>query len=83
MTNNHCVLYVLADGREDDYVYYSEAMLAGIAAGAVEAVFCTPFELFKLKNQVSSVIPSKAVGPASITHRIISTSFQSVAWLCS
>jgi hypothetical protein len=61
MTNNHCVLYVLADGREDDYVYYSEAMLAGIAAGAVEAVFCTPFELFKLKNQVSSVIPSKAV----------------------
>uniref|UniRef100_A0A804RKQ5 Mitochondrial carrier protein n=2 Tax=Zea mays TaxID=4577 RepID=A0A804RKQ5_MAIZE len=39
------------DGREDNYVYYSEAMKAGIAAGAVEAVFCTPFELFKLRNQ--------------------------------
>lgn len=56
------------DGREDNYVYYSEAMLAGIAAGAVEAVFCTPFELFKLRNQVSSMLPSKAVSPASITQ---------------
>jgi hypothetical protein len=43
-------------------------MLAGIAAGAVESVFCTPFELFKLRNQFSSVIPSKAMGPVSITH---------------
>ncbi|CAL5069015.1 unnamed protein product [Urochloa decumbens] len=56
------------DGREDNYVYYSEAMLAGIAAGAVEAVFCTPFELLKLRNQVSSVIPSRAVGPANVAQ---------------
>ncbi|CAD6260222.1 unnamed protein product [Miscanthus lutarioriparius] len=56
------------DGREDNYVYYSEAMLAGIAAGAVEAVFCTPFELFKLRNQVSSVVPSKAMGPANVAQ---------------
>ncbi|KAL6652342.1 hypothetical protein ACP70R_011267 [Stipagrostis hirtigluma subsp. patula] len=56
------------DGREDNYVYYSEAMLAGIAAGAVEAVFSTPFELFKLRNQVSSVMPSRGVGPTSITQ---------------
>jgi uncharacterized membrane protein YjjB (DUF3815 family) len=80
MINNHCVLCFLADGREDDYVYYSEAMLAGIAAGAVEAVFCTPFEHFKLRNQVSSVIPSKSVGSSA---RIISAAFQTAAWLCS
>ncbi|RLM73407.1 uncharacterized protein C2845_PM15G15200 [Panicum miliaceum] len=56
------------DGREDNYVYYSEAMLAGIAAGAVEAFFCTPFELLKLRNQVSSVIPSRPVGPANVAQ---------------
>jgi hypothetical protein len=60
------LVYVLADGREDNYVYYSEAMLAGIVAGAVETVFCTPFELFKLRKLVSFVIPSKAMGPANV-----------------
>jgi len=58
----------LADGREDNYVYYSEAMLAGIAAGAVEAFLCTPFELFKLRNQVSSVVPSRPVSPANVAQ---------------
>ncbi|OEL36499.1 hypothetical protein BAE44_0002480 [Dichanthelium oligosanthes] len=33
-----------------------------------EAVFCTPFELFKLRNQVSSVIPSRSVGPANVAQ---------------
>ncbi|XP_072956710.1 uncharacterized protein [Typha angustifolia] len=41
------------DGREDNYVYVSEALLAGIAAGAVESIACTPFELLKLRKQVS------------------------------
>ena len=58
----------MADGREDNYVYYSEAMLAGIAAGAVEAFLCTPFELFKLRNQVSSVVPSRPVSPANVAQ---------------
>lgn len=42
------------DGREDNYVYVSEALLAGIAAGAIEAVICTPFELLKIRRQVSA-----------------------------
>eukprot|EP00262_Sarcandra_glabra_P000040 TRINITY_DN10045_c0_g1_i1.p1 TRINITY_DN10045_c0_g1~~TRINITY_DN10045_c0_g1_i1.p1 ORF type:complete len:291 (-),score=49.99 TRINITY_DN10045_c0_g1_i1:300-1172(-) len=42
------------DGREDNYVYVSEALLAGIAVGPVEALINTPFELFKLRAQVSS-----------------------------
>ncbi|XP_038978084.1 uncharacterized protein LOC113461911 [Phoenix dactylifera] len=42
------------DGREDNYVYVSEALLAGIAAGAIESVMCTPFELLKLRRQVSA-----------------------------
>lgn len=54
------------DGREDNRVYYSEAMLAGITAGAVEAFLCTPFELFKLRSQVGSVIPLKAANPANV-----------------
>ncbi|KAL5213785.1 hypothetical protein ABZP36_002937 [Zizania latifolia] len=55
------------DGKEDNYVSYSEAMLAGIVAGAVESVLCTPFELLKLRNQVGSVKLMKAAGPANIT----------------
>ncbi|XP_073112680.1 uncharacterized protein [Elaeis guineensis] len=42
------------DGREDNYVYVSEALLAGIAAGAIESVMLTPFELLKLRRQVSA-----------------------------
>ncbi|KAK9168077.1 hypothetical protein Syun_000217 [Stephania yunnanensis] len=43
------------DGREDKYVYVSEAIFAGIAGGALEAFVNSPFELFKLRSQVSSV----------------------------
>ncbi|KAI0500907.1 hypothetical protein KFK09_019125 [Dendrobium nobile] len=46
------------DGREDTYVYVSEAMLAGIAAGAVEAVVRTPFELLKHRKQTASTSKS-------------------------
>ncbi|PIA32399.1 hypothetical protein AQUCO_04500183v1 [Aquilegia coerulea] len=42
------------DGREDNYVYVSEALLAGIAAGALEGFVSTPFELLKLRAQVTS-----------------------------
>lgn len=50
----------LADGREDNYVYPSEALLAGMAAGAIETFISSPFELVKLRMQVSSAsyIPS-------------------------
>lgn len=44
------------DGRADNYVYVSEAMMAGIAAGAVESVVCSPFEIVKLRSQVTSAI---------------------------
>lgn len=46
------------DGREDAYVYVSEAVLVGIAAGAVEAVVSTPFELVKHRKQVASTSKS-------------------------
>lgn len=56
------------DGREDDYVYVSEALLAGIAAGTVEAVMCTPFELFKLRNQVTSASHCRTMSPAQFAQ---------------
>ncbi|XP_055830947.1 mitochondrial arginine transporter BAC2 isoform X2 [Solanum dulcamara] len=48
------------DGRDDRYVYASEALLAGIASGAVESLVSSPFELIKLRAQVTSAsrIPS-------------------------
>lgn len=49
------------DGRDDNFVYVPEALLAGIAAGAVEAVVCTPFELLKLRKQVASASHSKTL----------------------
>ncbi|XP_060184838.1 mitochondrial arginine transporter BAC2 isoform X1 [Lycium barbarum] len=42
------------DGREDKYVHVSEALLAGIASGAVESLVSSPFELIKLRAQVTS-----------------------------
>ncbi|KAJ9168434.1 hypothetical protein P3X46_019959 [Hevea brasiliensis] len=60
------------DGREDNYVYVSEALLAGMAAGSMESLVRSPFEMIKLRAQVTSAsrIPrssfnaeSKAVSP--------------------
>ncbi|KAI3996630.1 hypothetical protein MKX01_009462 [Papaver californicum] len=45
------------DGREENYVYVSEAFLAGIIAGSFEAVTSTPFELLKVRAQVASATP--------------------------
>lgn len=42
------------DGREDNYVYVSEALLAGMAAGAIETFISSPFELIKIRAQVTS-----------------------------
>ncbi|KAL4189381.1 hypothetical protein AMTRI_Chr08g206780 [Amborella trichopoda] len=41
------------DGRENNHVFVSEALLAGFAAGALESIVNTPFELFKLRTQVA------------------------------
>ncbi|XP_078427380.1 mitochondrial substrate carrier family protein [Wolffia australiana] len=41
------------DGREDNYVQVSEALLAGLASGAVESIVANPFELFKLRHQLT------------------------------
>ncbi|KAK7407678.1 hypothetical protein VNO78_09688 [Psophocarpus tetragonolobus] len=42
------------DGREDNYLFASEALLAGMVAGAVETIISSPFELIKLRKQVAS-----------------------------
>ncbi|XP_047182211.1 mitochondrial arginine transporter BAC2 isoform X1 [Vigna umbellata] len=42
------------DGREDNYLFPSEALLAGMASGAIETVVSSPFELIKLRKQVTS-----------------------------
>lgn len=44
----------LTDGREDNYVYVSEALMAGMVAGATETLVSSPFELIKLRAQVTS-----------------------------
>ncbi|TKY59531.1 Mitoferrin protein [Spatholobus suberectus] len=48
------------DGREDNYLFASEALLAGMVAGAVETFISSPFELIKLRMQVpaASYVPS-------------------------
>ena len=50
----------MADGREDNYLFPSEALLAGMASGAIETVISSPFELIKLRKQVTSAsyVPS-------------------------
>ncbi|CAK9160467.1 unnamed protein product [Ilex paraguariensis] len=62
------------DGREDDYVHASEALMAGIAAGAMESFIASPFELIKLRAQVTSAsrIPSStAVAEKSAVSPLI------------
>ncbi|XP_058731370.1 uncharacterized protein LOC131603129 [Vicia villosa] len=51
---------VCKDGREDNYVTASEALLAGMVAGATETFISSPFELIKLRVQVASAsyVPS-------------------------
>lgn len=60
------------DGRVDNFVHVSEALMAGVAAGAVESFVSSPFEIIKLRAQVASasrishstpVVQSGAVSP--------------------
>lgn len=60
------------DGREDNYVYVSEAALAGIAAGAVEAVVSSPFELVKNRKQVASTSNSSLLRTGSFMQNFSS-----------
>ncbi|MCE2055524.1 hypothetical protein HAX54_042802 [Datura stramonium] len=59
------------DGREDKYVYVSEALLAGIASGAVESLVSSPFELIKLRAQVTSA--SRIPGSTSVVEKSIAS----------
>ncbi|XP_042418422.1 S-adenosylmethionine mitochondrial carrier protein-like isoform X1 [Zingiber officinale] len=54
------------DGRKSSHVYIHEALLAGLTAGAVEAVVCTPFELLKHRRQVYSASYIKSSGSAVV-----------------
>ncbi|KAH7844750.1 hypothetical protein Vadar_031312 [Vaccinium darrowii] len=56
------------DGREDNQVHVFEALMAGIAAGAVESLISSPFKLIKLRAQVSSA--SRIPTPTAVTERI-------------
>lgn len=44
------------DGRIDNYVYVSEALLSGMIAGALESCLNSPFEMIKLRKQVAAAI---------------------------
>lgn len=44
------------DGRIDNYVYVSEALFAGMIAGAIESCLNSPFEMIKLRKQVAAAI---------------------------
>lgn len=55
------------DGRDDNYVYVSEALMAGMAAGAVESLISSPFELIKLRAQVASA--SRLPARGSVTEK--------------
>ena len=57
---SHFTSTFLADGREDNYVSASDALLAGMVAGAIETFISSPFELIKLRAQVTSAsyVPS-------------------------
>lgn len=47
-------VFTSPDGREDDYVSVGEALMAGLAAGVMESLVTSPFELFKVRAQVAS-----------------------------
>eukprot|EP01018_Ginkgo_biloba_P000248 Gb_33349 [translate_table: standard] len=63
------------DGRDENYVYVSEAFMAGLAAGVLESLVVTPFDLFKLRAQVTSVtrpVMTEHIMPLSGTPSIVS-----------
>ncbi|PWA78658.1 substrate carrier protein [Artemisia annua] len=72
------------DGRKDNYVYVSEALMAGLAAGAVESLMSSPFELFTIRSQVTAAsrVPKAASRvPKSSTALEITSASSSTAKL--
>ncbi|KAL4311620.1 hypothetical protein GQ457_01G044920 [Hibiscus cannabinus] len=59
------------DGREDNFVYLSEALMAGMAAGAVESLTSTPFELIKLRAQVTTASRISRATPGTENKAVI------------
>ncbi|KAK7368771.1 hypothetical protein VNO80_10801 [Phaseolus coccineus] len=59
------------DGREDNYLFASEALLAGMASGAIESVISSPFELIKLRMQVTSAsyVPRSNIALENGAHK--------------
>ncbi|XP_073154489.1 mitochondrial arginine transporter BAC2 [Henckelia pumila] len=55
------------DGREDSYVDVSDALLAGFAAGTVESLVSSPFDMIKLRAQVASA--SRILHASSVAER--------------
>lgn len=56
------------DGREDNHVHASEALLAGLIAGVAESLISSPFELIKLRAQVTSA--SRIPNSSSLTEKV-------------
>lgn len=57
------------DGREDDYLLLSEALLAGFASGTVESLVSSPFEMIKVRAQVASA--SRNMATPSIAEKSV------------
>ncbi|XP_021735864.1 uncharacterized protein LOC110702463 [Chenopodium quinoa] len=53
------------DGRIDNYVYVSEALLSGMISGALESCLNSPFEMIKLRKQVAAAIPIPSTSNAA------------------
>ncbi|KAI3448282.1 hypothetical protein Pfo_004947 [Paulownia fortunei] len=63
------------DGRDDDYVSVSEALMAGFAAGMMECLVSSPFEIFKLRAQVASasrMMHSSSIAEKSVVPPLVS-----------
>ncbi|XP_050375048.1 uncharacterized protein LOC126792646 [Argentina anserina] len=56
------------DGREDNHVHASEALLAGLIAGFAESLITSPFELMKIRAQITSA--SRIPKLASLTEKV-------------
>ncbi|CAN8232040.1 unnamed protein product [Cochlearia groenlandica] len=54
------------DGRHDNYVQVSEAFLAGMIGGAAETVMTSPFELIKVRKQVTAA--SRAANATAVAE---------------
>lgn len=55
------------DGREDEHLLVSEALLAGFASGTVESLVSSPFEMIKARAQVASA--SRITPPPTIVEK--------------